>query len=104
VLPAVARGADTAARRFIDAGAATAASSWSALGAGLGVLGCVVAAGVAAAGLPQWPPAVRRTAGTLTAPALSALRAAHSGHIGDYLAWMFAALAALAAAVATPLT
>lgn len=104
VLPAVARGADTAARRFIDAGAATAASSWSALGVGLGVLGCVVAAGVAAAGLPQWPPAVRRTAGTLTAPALSALRAAHSGHIGDYLAWMFAALAALAAAVATPLT
>lgn len=104
VLPAVARGADTAARRFIDAGAATAASSWSVLGAGLGVLGCVVAAGVAAAGLQHWPPAVRRTAGTLAAPAISALRAAHSGHIGDYLAWMFAALAALAAAVATPLT
>lgn len=104
VLPAVARGADTAARRFIDAGAATAASSWSVLGAGLGVLGCVVAAGVAAAGLQHWPPAVRRTAGTLTAPAISALRAAHSGHIGDYLAWMFTALAALAAAVATPLT
>lgn len=104
VLAAVARGADTAARRFVDAGAATAASSWSVLGAGLGVLGCVVAAGVAAAGLQHWPPAVRRTAGTLTAPAISALRAAHSGHIGDYLAWMFTALAALAAAVATPLT
>lgn len=104
VLPAVARGADTAAHRFVGAGAATAASSWSVLGAGLGVLGCAVAAGVAAAGLHRWPAAIRRTAGTLTAPVLSALRAAHSGHIGDYLAWMFAALAALAAAVGTPLT
>lgn len=104
MLPAFARCADTAARRFVDAGAAPAASSWSVLGAGLGVLGCAVAVGVAAAGLHRWPAAVRRTAGNLTAPMLSALRTAHSGHIGDYLAWMFAALAALAAAVGTPLT
>jgi multicomponent Na+:H+ antiporter subunit D len=74
------------------------------LGAGLGVLGCIVAAGVAAAGLHRWPPAARRTVGALAAPVLSALRAAHSGHIGDYLAWMFAALAALAAAVGLPST
>jgi multicomponent Na+:H+ antiporter subunit D len=103
-LPAVARGADTAARRFVEAGAATAAPGWSVLGAGLGVLGCIVAAGVAAAGLHRWPPAARRTVGALAAPVLSALRAAHSGHIGDYLAWMFAALAALAAAVGLPST
>lgn len=103
-LPAVARGADTAARRFVDAGAATAAPGWSVLGAGLAVLGCVVAAGVAAAGLHRWPAVARRTAEAVTAPALGALRAAHSGHIGDYLAWMFAALAAFAAAVGVPLT
>lgn len=103
VLPAVARGADTAARRFVDAGAGTAASSWSVLGAGLGVLGCLAAAGVAAAGLHHWDPVSRRRAAALSAPVLSALRTAHSGHIGDYLAWMFAALAALAAAVGTAL-
>jgi multicomponent Na+:H+ antiporter subunit D len=31
------------------------------------------------------------------------LRAAHSGQIGDYVAWLFAALAVLSAAVAMPL-
>lgn len=103
VLPAVARGADTAARRFVDAGAGTAASSWSVLGAGLGVLGCLAAAGVAAAGLHHCDPVSRRRAAALSAPVLSALRTAHSGHIGDYLAWLFAALAALAAAVGTAL-
>jgi len=102
VLPAVARGADSAARRFLETDAGTAAPGWSVLGAGLGVLGCLAAAGVATAGLHRWNPATRRAAAVLTAPVLSALRTAHSGHIGDYLAWMFAALAVLAVAVGMP--
>lgn len=99
VLPAVARGADSAARRFLDAAAAIEAPGWSLAGAGLAVVGCVVAAGVAVAGVYHRSP----VAGAVTAPVLRALRAAHSGHIGDYVAWLFAALAALAAAVAMPL-
>lgn len=105
VLPGIAHGADTAARRLVEsgveAGAGTAASGWSVPGGVLGVLGCLAAVGVAAAGLHRWRPRVRRTAVAVTAPVLRVLRGAHSGHIGDYLAWMFAALAALAAAVGT---
>lgn len=99
VLPAVARGADIAARRFLDAGAAIEAPGWSVSGAGLGVVGCVVAIGVAVAGMYHRSP----VAAAVTAPVLRVLRAAHSGHIGDYVAWLFAALAVLSAAVAMPL-
>lgn len=99
VLPAVARGADIAARRFLDAGAAIEAPGWSVSGAGLGVVGCVVAIGVAVAGMYHRFP----VAAAVTAPVLRVLRAAHSGHIGDYVAWLFAALAVLSAAVAMPL-
>lgn len=98
-LPAVARGADIAARRFLDAGAAIEAPGWSVSGAGLGVVGCVVAIGVAVAGMYHRFP----VAAAVTAPVLRVLRAAHSGHIGDYVAWLFAALAVLSAAVAMPL-
>jgi multicomponent Na+:H+ antiporter subunit D len=105
VLPGVAHGADTAARRFVEsgveAGAGTAASGWSLPAGVLGVLGCLAAVAVAAAGLHRWRPGVRRAAAAVTAPVLRVLRGVHSGHIGDYLAWMFAALAALAAAVGT---
>ncbi|WP_200900630.1 complex I subunit 5 family protein [Mycolicibacter heraklionensis] len=106
VLPGVAHGAQSAATRFVDAGAATAASmpGWSVAGAAMSAVGALAAAGVAAAGLFRWTPAVHRTATTVAAPLFSALRAAHSGHIGDYVAWMFAALAALAAAIGLPLT
>jgi len=99
VLPAVAHGADIAARRFLDAGAAIEAPGWSVSGAGLGVVGCVVAIGVAVAGMYHRSPVVA----AVTAPVLRVLRAAHSGHIGDYVAWLFAALAVLSAAVAMPL-
>ncbi|WP_207570010.1 complex I subunit 5 family protein [Mycolicibacter kumamotonensis] len=99
VLPAVAHGADIAARRFLDAGAAIEAPGWSVSGAGLGVVGCVVAIGVAVAGMYHRFP----VAAAVTAPVLRVLRAAHSGHIGDYVAWLFAALAVLSAAVAMPL-
>ncbi|WP_205634628.1 complex I subunit 5 family protein [Mycolicibacter kumamotonensis] len=99
VLPAVARGADIAARCFLDAGAAIEAPGWSVSGAGLGVVGCVVAIGVAVAGMYHRSPVVA----AVTAPVLRVLRAAHSGHIGDYVAWLFAALAVLSAAVAMPL-
>lgn len=106
LLPGVARGAQSAAARFVEAGAVAAASGpgWSVAGAGMSALGALAAAGVAAAGLYRWTPAVRRAATAVAAPALSALRAAHSGHVGDYVAWMFAALAALAAAIGLPLT
>ena len=47
---------------------------------------------VPAAGLRGAVPGVLR-------PAVTALHALHSGHIGDYVAWLFAALAVLAGAL-----
>ncbi|MGV0749499.1 complex I subunit 5 family protein [Mycolicibacter minnesotensis] len=106
LLPGVARGAQSAAARFVDAGAVAGASvpGWSVSGAALSGVGAFAAAAVAAAGLLRWTPVAQRIATAVAAPLLSALRAAHSGHIGDYVAWMFAALAVLAAAIGLPLT
>lgn len=105
LLPGVARGAQSAAARFVEVAAMTdlSGSGWSAAGAALSAGGALAAAAVAAAGLVRWTPSVHRLASTVAAPLLSALRAAHSGHVGDYVAWMFAALAALAVAVGLPL-
>ncbi|ULP46548.1 complex I subunit 5 family protein [Mycolicibacter virginiensis] len=106
LLPGVARGAQSAAARFVEAGAVAGASvpGWSVAGAAMSAAGAFAAAAVAAAGLLRWTPTVHRVATAVAAPLLSALRAAHSGHIGDYVAWMFAALAVLAAAIGLPLT
>jgi len=106
LVPGVARGAQRAAVRFVEAGAVAGASvpGWSVAGATMSAVGALAAAAVAAAGLFRWTPVAHRMATAVTAPLLSALRAVHSGHIGDYVAWMLVALAVLAAAIGLPLT
>jgi multicomponent Na+:H+ antiporter subunit D len=48
------------------------------------------------------PRAAKRVAAPF-APPLHVLRRLHSGHIGDYVAWLFLGLAAFAALVGLPL-
>jgi multicomponent Na+:H+ antiporter subunit D len=61
-------------------------------------------AAVAVAALALWhrrvPGAVRRPVVAVGAPPLRLLRAAHSGHVGDYVAWLTVAAAALGGALA----
>ncbi len=113
VVPTVAASADAAARRFTDTAGYLAAvltgesaalpvgpgPGWSLLGIALGIAGASAATGVAAAGLrtPHIGSAWRRAAAAVSRPAVTALRNVHSGHVGDYVAWMFTALATLAA-------
>ncbi|MEW1637068.1 complex I subunit 5 family protein [Streptomyces sp. NPDC093801] len=76
---------------------------WTVPGALLGLAGALLAAALAAAAL--WGPAlkgpaaaaVRAAADRLTGFAVVPLRRLHSGHVGDYLAWLAAGLAALMA-------
>ena len=55
------------------------------------------AAGLAAFGLwrRRLPAALRERGGRALAPALEGLRALHSGHVGDYVAWLTFGTAAL---------
>lgn len=112
VLPNVADAAELVGRRFVDttgyiatvlghavsSPSAASAPSWSASGIGLAVLGVLAAGLVAAVALR--PPAdgsqLRHLTTAVSRPAIAALRGAHSGHVGDYVAWMFAALTVLA--------
>lgn len=71
---------------------APAGLGWTASGVLLGLLSAALAAGVAAVALTGAGRAVRR----LDAP-LAVLHRLHSGHIGDYVAWLFAGLAGFAA-------
>lgn len=117
VLPRVADAAQTAGRRFADTAGYVAAivghtvpnpstspvSAWSATGVLLALLGVLVAAGVAVTGLHDNGSPLRRATVVVSRPAVAVLRSVHSGHIGDYVAWMFAALAVLAAALSLQL-
>jgi multicomponent Na+:H+ antiporter subunit D len=49
----------------------------------------------------RFPAAVRRGAGMFGVP-LRVVRRAHSGHIGDYVAWLLVGLALLGALVGVP--
>ncbi|WP_211281198.1 complex I subunit 5 family protein [Mycobacterium angelicum] len=114
ILPGAADAADAAARSFTDTAGyvtaivgGTAASpgtgpshGWSATGVGLAILGVIAAAGVAFVGLRPPANAMRRVVAAASRPVVTVLHGAHSGHIGDYVAWMFAALTVLAAALA----
>ncbi|MFD7258206.1 complex I subunit 5 family protein [Streptomyces sp. NPDC059874] len=81
-------------------------AAWTPAGMALGTLSAGAAAGLAAAAL--WGPALRgplarRTgewAGRVTTYAIVPLRRLHSGHVGDYVAWLLAGTAALLAAFA----
>lgn len=72
------------------------AVAWTVPGVTLGLLSTAVA--VAIAGL-----AVRGTRWSAFGPVLAGLRRLHSGHIGDYVAWLFTGVAALSLLVALPL-
>lgn len=81
-------------------------AAWTGTGAVLGVLSAGAAAGLAAAALwgSALPGALARTAGRwagqVNSYAIVPLRRLHSGHIGDYAAWLLAGTAALLAAFA----
>jgi multicomponent Na+:H+ antiporter subunit D len=111
VLPGTAEAAHAAGRRFVDTAGYAAAilghaahgaqpgpvTGWSASGISLAVLGVLAAAGVAIVFLrrPGHNSRVGHLAAAGVRPAIAALRAAHSGHIGDYVAWMYVGLALL---------
>ncbi|OBG32570.1 hypothetical protein A5673_03120 [Mycobacterium sp. E3198] len=116
VLPGVGHAADTAARRFTDTAGYVAAvisgagpspavtgHGWSLSGVGLAVLGVAAGAAVAFVGLRPPTNALRRAVGAAAQPAIAVLHRAHSGHVGDYVAWMFAAITALAGVLAVQL-
>lgn len=107
VLPRVSEAADVAGRHFVDSAGYVAAilghsgpgassgpaPSWSVSGIVLALIGVAVAVGVAVIALRDNESALRR----VYEPAVAMLHRVHSGHVGDYVAWMFAALAVLAA-------
>lgn len=111
VVPRGGQAADAAGRRFIDttgyvaailgrssAGGPTGpAPGWTATGVILAFIGVLAAACVAAIALRDNTSSLQRASAAVARPAVVALRRAHSGHVGDYVAWMFAALTVLAA-------
>jgi multicomponent Na+:H+ antiporter subunit D len=119
VVPALGRAVSSAAAEFLDGpgyvsaalhGTTTAAppalaeAGWTTSGVLLGVLSGVLALAVAAAGL--WAPripALVRAAVRPAAPLLTGLRRVHSGHVGDYVAWLFLGVAGFTALIGLPL-
>jgi multicomponent Na+:H+ antiporter subunit D len=118
VAPGVPAWFGAAAERFVDrdgyvaavlAGARSAPglppdAGWTASGVGLGLLSSALAAVFALTALyrDRLPDLV----GTLLQPVIAALRglrALHSGHVGDYVAWLVVGVAVLGALVALPL-
>lgn len=75
------------------------AAAWTSSGIWLGLLSTVLAVVVAAAGL--WSGRLRWL--SVAEPVMRRLHRVHSGHIGDYVAWMFAGMAVLVALVGLPL-
>jgi multicomponent Na+:H+ antiporter subunit D len=75
-------------------------ADWTPLGVGLGVVSTLLAFAFAAAGL--WPRRLRLLLRPLES-GMGVLRRLHTGHVGDYVAWLFAGVAALAALVGLPL-
>jgi multicomponent Na+:H+ antiporter subunit D len=118
-VPSLARGVSRAAAEFVDrSGYVSAAlngataglpealpeAGWTTTGVLLGLLSALLAVGVAAVAL--WAPRVPdlvRTATLPLRPVLTGLRRVHSGHVGDYVAWLFVGIAAFTALVGVPL-
>ena len=118
VLPGVHTAAERAAAVFTDgAGYAhealtgTAAplhlpepeGNWSASGVLLGLLSAALAVGIAAAGLWGRRIPAHDLAAWVVRPAMTALRRVHSGHLGDYVAWLMTGMVSLAAFIGLPL-
>jgi multicomponent Na+:H+ antiporter subunit D len=118
-VPAVARAVGRAVETFLDGpgyvaqalhGAAAGTgptppeAGWTTTGVLLGLLSAALAVGLAA--LALWAPRLHglaRRAARPAAPLLTGLRRVHSGHVGDYVAWLFVGVAALTALVGLPL-
>jgi multicomponent Na+:H+ antiporter subunit D len=118
VLPGAHTAAERAAAFFTDAAGYThealtgtavplalpaAVSNWSFSGVAFGLLSAALAVALAATALyADRIPAhqLGRRAGGLV---IQSLRKVHSGHIGDYIAWMMTGMATLAAFVGLPL-
>lgn len=79
-------------------------AEWTAVGVALGLASSVLALAVAALGLyaDRIRAATSRTLDPFAA-GLGVLRRLHSGHVGDYVAWLFVGVTALAALVGLPL-
>lgn len=119
VLPGAGQAFADAAQRFTDAGGyirqalfhagATAphpdpAAAWTVSGVLLDVLAVALAGCFAWMGLfTSRLPAVVRALGRPAVPVIGVLHRLHSGHVGDYVAWLFAGVAAVTALIALPL-
>jgi multicomponent Na+:H+ antiporter subunit D len=114
VVPGVGTAAAHAAQRLIDGTGYTGAvlsgvapvplepephAVWTVTGLWLGLLSSALALLVAAAGL--WSRRLRWM--SVAEPVMRRLHRVHTGHIGDYVAWMFAGMAVLLALVGLPL-
>jgi multicomponent Na+:H+ antiporter subunit D len=106
LLHAVSRGAELFAdpggyrsqALFLTPGATPPASpavAWTSTGVMLGLLSAALAVVIAGLGL-------RGARLTAFAPAMTGLRRLHSGHIGDYVGWLFAGVAVLLVLVGLP--
>jgi multicomponent Na+:H+ antiporter subunit D len=80
------------------------AGDWTGKGVGLGLLSAGLAVAVAAAGI--WSRRIRDAipgVGWAARP-LALLRALHSGHVGDYVAWLMLGVAALGGFIGLPVS
>jgi multicomponent Na+:H+ antiporter subunit D len=119
VVPALGRAVSGAAAEFLDGsgyvraalqGTTTAVpaplpeAGWTTSGVVLGLVSALLAVAVAAVALwaPRIPALLRRPAGALR-PVVVGLQRVHSGHVGDYVAWLFVGVAAVTALVGVPL-
>jgi multicomponent Na+:H+ antiporter subunit D len=118
-VPAIGRAVSTAVVQFLDGHGYVAAAlhgttgsppapmpeaAWTTTGVVLGLVSAALAAGLAALALwaPRLPDALRAAAWPVT-PVLGGLRRVHSGHVGDYVAWLFVGVAAFTALIGVPL-
>jgi multicomponent Na+:H+ antiporter subunit D len=77
---------------------------WTASGVALGLVSSALAALFAATALYRDRlPTVATTLGRRVSPVLNGLRAAHSGHVGDYVTWLFVGVAVLCGFLVFPL-
>lgn len=118
VFPGARAAADHAAAYFTDpvgyaraaldhtSGAVTTARhpGWTGLGVGLGIVSALLAVGFGGVGLYGSRLAERAgSMGSAATRAFEGVRSLHSGHIGDYVAWLMTGVAALAAMIGLPL-
>ena len=78
-------------------------SNWSVSGVLFGLLSAAIAVALAVAALYADRLPARQLGRRAGRPVLHALRKVHSGHIGDYVAWMMSGMVTLAAFVGLPL-